>query len=429
MTSSQIVSAQSSASAQNASIPSDAASRVRIAILILALPLFTQTFHYMKDLWPLWALSKAFPLLSAPLAIALLWQRVPRDALAWLGAFLWLVLMPSVMAIFAFDQSFFIGLTAQVKLLGMLHAVSFLGLLLVLRPSLAELLTAFAIWGMIMAVALSALWALAPMSWYATGYEFGDAPLLSIDHRGARIRMPMFFILVGLFVGFRAMLDRITLRNLALVMGALALAIFVVKTRAMIAATLVTIALVMIGSMRPALRITLWASALIGALIVLQLPEVTRLFDADLASGADIRITTFRLAMEFMGGDPGRWLLGAGTISPIDPGALARFFNHFFFLSDIGWLGVIFEYGLVGAAIFAGLIARAWWIGREALKAMPSPFLAGLQDYILFVAVISPLYSTMTLQPGEVAVIAAIFIYARLLSRDKPEPTQAPQAH
>ena len=37
--------------------------------------------------------------------------------------------------------------------------------------------------------------------------------------------------------------------------------------------------------------------------------------------------------------DPDMW-----AAIQADPGALARFFNHFFFLSDIGWFGLIFEY-------------------------------------------------------------------------------------
>ena len=43
----------------------------RIALLIVALPLFAQTFHYIKDLPLLWTVSKAFPVISAPLLLAL----------------------------------------------------------------------------------------------------------------------------------------------------------------------------------------------------------------------------------------------------------------------------------------------------------------------------------------------------------------------
>jgi hypothetical protein len=44
--------------------------------------------------------------------------------------------------------------------------------------------------------------------------------------------------------------------------------------------------------------------------------------------------------------------------------------------------------------------------------------LAGMQDYVMFTLIQSPLYSTMTLQPGEIAVIAATFIYCAIVMRD-----------
>jgi hypothetical protein len=406
----------------------NAAGWLRIAILTLALPMFAQTFHYIKDLSFLWALSKAFPILSAPLALALLWRRLPRDALAWLLGLAWLVLVPSVTAIFAFEQSFFLGLTAQVKLLGMLHAASFLGLLLILRPSLAEISVAFGVWAAVMAFALIALWGLAPLSWYSTGYEFGDAPFLSIDHRGTRIRMPMVFILIGLFWAQRRLLERLSLRDIALVLGGLALAIFIVGTRAVIAATLATLALILISAAPRPMRIAGLALAAIGTIVFLLSPAAASLFDGSLAIGSDIRLTTARIAMEFLGNDPVRWMLGVGTLSPLDPAALARFFNHFFFLSDVSWLGVVFEYGLVGASIVLALIARAWWLGQEVQSRIRSPFLAALQDYLVFVLLISPLYSVMTLQPGEVAVIAAIFTYGTLILRESGMAAPSPSA-
>lgn len=404
----------------------DAGARMRLWVLVLALPMFGQTFHYMKDLPPLWALSKAFPVLSLPLVLALLWrQGLPRDVHYWLAAFTWLLVVPSITAIFAFDQSFIIGLTAQVKLLGMLHALSFLGLLLVLRPSLDELARAFAILAGVIGGALVLLWAFAPQSWYATGYEFGDAPLLSADDRGNRIRMPLQFLLVGLFLAYRRFLGRldggaIGWRDLALVIAGVLLVVFLVKTRAFIvalAAGLMVISFLALGRRG---RIVAAGAAGLGALGLVQLPYIQAMFDLGAGSGFDLRARTIDLAIGFLGTDPGRWIFGVGTISPLEPDGLARFFNHFFFLADISWLGVVFEYGLVGAGIILGLMVRTWWLGRQVSGRINHPFCAALHDHVLFVMLASPLYSTMTLQPGEVAMIAAILIYASMVAGQIP---------
>ncbi|MDR3397386.1 MAG: hypothetical protein P4M06_07465, partial [Pandoraea sp.] len=42
-----------------------------VGCLVLLLPLFGQTFHYITALYPLWALSKAFPILTLPLVLRL----------------------------------------------------------------------------------------------------------------------------------------------------------------------------------------------------------------------------------------------------------------------------------------------------------------------------------------------------------------------
>ena len=391
----------------------------RIALLIVALPLFAQTFHYIKDLPLLWTVSKAFPVISAPLLLALFWRKIPNDVLFWIISFLWLLLAPSISASFAFDQNFFLGLTAQVKLLGVIHSASFLGFLLILRPSFDELSSAFVTLAVIMALTLFILWALAPVSWYSTGYEYGDAPFLSIDHRGQRIRMPMYFVIIGLLYAFHRALSRLTAFDIFAVCAVLLLTIFVMKTRAVYAAVLVTLAVIMIANIPRAARYAMISIAMICLIIFSQTAFFAELFDNEATAGTNLRVTTVRLVFDFLGQNPLRWLIGVGTISPLDPAAMAQFFNHFFFLSDIGWLGVVFEYGLIGAALLLFLLLRVWWLGHQLSLSIQSPFIKALRDYSLYVIVISPLYSTMTLQPGEIATIAAIFIYGSVIVTEK----------
>ncbi|MCT2399909.1 hypothetical protein [Novosphingobium mangrovi (ex Huang et al. 2023)] len=391
----------------------------RIMVLALLLPLFGQVMHYMKDLPPLWALSKAFPVLSLPLALPVLLSRRPPFLLQWLGVFIWLVLAPSFIAIFTFDQTFFLGLTAQVKILPMLYAFSFLGLLLVLRPSMDEIRTAFLIWAIVTFGVLLALWAFAPQSWYTTGYEFGDAPLLSADDRGNRIRMPMYFGVIAILTAFRSQLMRPQLSTAVVLVLALAVLVGVVKTRATVLATAATLLTVALIAASPRTRIAAFCLAGIGAILVLQIPYVSSAFDTSSASGFDLRWTTVVKAMTFLGDSPLRWFFGVGTITPLDSAGLSRYFNHFFFLADISWLGIIFEYGVLGAMMMVSLLVTTLWLAVRVRRELDSPFLAGLQDYVLFTLIISPLYATMTLQPGEIAVIMATFSYCWLSLRQR----------
>ncbi|MET1755779.1 hypothetical protein ABVV53_09965 [Novosphingobium sp. RD2P27] len=396
-------------------------------LLIAALPLFGQTFHYMKDLKPLWALSKAFPLLSLLLVLPVLtYRRVPQ-VFGWLLAFLWLVLVSSFAGVLTFDQNFLLGLTAQVKLLPMLYALSFLGLLLLVRPSTDQLVKAIQVWAVLTFAAVFLLWAFAPQSWYSTKYEFGDAPLLSVDDRGNRIRMPMYFGLIALFSLNRRLLAKPDLRTAVLFVFALALIAGVVRTRAVVLGCVATLALIAFMASSPRWRVVAVAAAAIVGFVLLQVPYVQSAFDTSAASGIQLRQITADKSIAFLGDSVLRWMFGVGTITPLDPGGLPKFFNHFFFLADISWLGIVFEFGLVGAAIMLILLMRTWNYARRVRQSFNSPVLAGMQDYVLFTLIQSPLYSTMTLQPGEIAVVAAIFVYLAIMRRNvqlrKPRPT------
>jgi hypothetical protein len=147
------------------------------------------------------------------------------------------------------------------------------------------------------------------------------------------------------------------------------------------------------------------------ATLLFTVPYLRAAFSTDADSGFDVRWTTFNQALDFLGTNPLHWLFGVGTISPLDPAGLITYFNHFFFLADITWLGVLFEYGLIGAVLLLFIPIRGLLLSRRLGPLDDRPFLASLQDFLLYAILISPLYP-LTLAPGEIAIILAIFVYA-----------------
>lgn len=79
------------------------------------------------------------------------------------------------------------------------------------------------------------------------------------------------------------------------------------------------------------------------------------------------------------------------------------------FLTDIGWLGVMFEYGAVGVLLIllvhiAGLrITLRWSRGGD-------PMTCAFVDYIVFLLVESAIYSVV-FTPGELTTILALAYY------------------
>ncbi|MGK2908460.1 MAG: hypothetical protein ACSLE1_01445 [Sphingobium sp.] len=392
--------------------------REKVMMLVFFLPLFGQSFHYIKDLPPLWALSKAFPLLALPLAPVLLYRPYSPFSRQLAFTFLWLVLISSFAAVPAFGQSFFMGLTGQIKLLPILSFFSFLGLLYWQKPTLREIAAAFVICGLITLIVLLALYLVAPQSWYVGTIEVGDAPLLSADARGNRIRMPMFFAVVAMFYWYRLANKTRKMRYIWLVAAVLACLMGIVRTRAMVLGGAVTLATAMLVATTPRRRMIVLILIPILLIAMFQIPYVASVFDTDQNSGLQVRVITAQKATDFLGDDWINWLFGVGSISSINPKGMADFFSHYFFLADITWLGIIFEFGLVGAALLLAMPVRGMIFIRKLRRRTDHPLLAALQDYLLYVILISGLYPTLTLQPGEIAVILAVAVYCRWAGPD-----------
>jgi hypothetical protein len=381
-----------------------------VALLVAVLPFFGQTFHYLKAVAPLWALSKAFPLLTLPLALSLVRQPRPPMARQVLLSFFWLVLCPSFAAIFYFRQDFFTGISAEVKILPMLYFFSFLALLLYVKPTLKELAAAFLFCGAATCILLIVLWAVVPDSVYTGHYEIGSSPLFTKDDRGHRIRAQMYFGLIAMFYCYRRFLRAPQLKWLLGTAIGFTVVFGIVRARAsdvgMLAVLLVNGFLM--SSAR--YRVMLLIVAPIGIAALFSFGYLASMFSTDVSSGFDLRWETATEAANFLGNDPIRWIFGVGTISPTNTDSLVAFFNHFFFLGDITWLGILFEFGIIGAALLLVYELRAMMFYRQLRRRVESDFLGSLFDYLLFVVLISDLYP-LTLTPGESAVIMAVFAY------------------
>lgn len=378
--------------------------------LLALLPLFGQTFHYISALVPLWALSKAFPVLSLPAALRLGGE--PRFPLTRqiLISFAWLTLLPSFAAVFYFHESFFTSITAQVKLLPILYFFSFLAFLLALRPTLGELERSFIIAGVVVICALIVLWAVVPSSWYRESYVIGQSPLFSSDNRGHRIRMSMYFPVILLFFCYRRAFFE---RHAGYLLGAVVafvVALLIVKTRAMIIGILGVLAINTIVWARPLARVGLLVGAPFALTSIFSAGYLATTFSTSPDTGFDTRRISVTLATRFLGSDPMRWLFGVGTISPTSHDSLIDYFHHFFFLADITWLGIVFEYGLIGALILLLFQLRGLFFYRRLRAKIEDDFLGALFDYLVYILLISFFYPP-TLTPGETAVILAIYVY------------------
>ena len=385
----------------------------QFAVLLILLPLFGETFHYLKIVMPLWTLSKAFPILSLPLCLlSLRGGDVPRGTRQILIMLLYLLLVPSFTAIFSFQQNFFLGLTAQVKLLPILYFFSFTGLLRILKPSASEISKAFLTCAMLSFAVLIALWLLVPQTAYQTHYTIADSPFFSVDSRGDRIRMPYFFGIAGTFYCYRRFFSEKKILWLAAAFAGYASMVSLIRARSEVLGMSVILAASAVRFSKARTRAITLAIIPFAAVALLSIPYVASVFDTSAASGFETRRLTIEQCIAFLGTSPVHWLLGVGTITPLDPYGLIRYFNHSFFLADVTWIGTIFEYGLIGAVLVLLLPLRGIYESRSVRPTRQGAFLGSLQDYLIYAIVVSIGYP-LTLQPGEFALILAIVVHER----------------
>ncbi|MEM5310505.1 hypothetical protein [Paraburkholderia sp. JHI869] len=386
-------------------------ARWRVTWWLLALlPLFGQTFHYLSTLVPLWALSKALPVISLPGVLRLGGERRFPMTRQILISFAWLLLVPSFAAVFYFHESFFTSITAQVKLLPVLYFFSFLALLLTLKPTLGELERGFVVLGVVILAVLIVLWAVVPSDWYQESYVIGQSPFFSSDNRGHRIRMSMYFPLILLFFCYRRAFFEKHAGHLFGALVAFAVTLLIVKTRAMVIGVISVLVINTFAWSRMRTRILLLLAAPVALVAMFSAGYLATTFSTDASTGFDTRRITILLATKFLGSEPMRWLFGVGTISSTSKDNLIDYFHHFFFLADITWLGIVFEYGLIGALIILFFQLRGIVFYRRLRKKVDDDFLGALFDYLVYILLISFFYPP-TLTPGETSVILAIFAY------------------
>ena len=325
--------------------------------VLLALPMFAQCFQYLIDILPLYLLSKGWPFLMLPLfAWALVYLDLPYKLL-YVITLLWILGVTPFVGIVQLGN----GVAAALATTGKVWSYSFMfsaaGMLVLLRPPLVVLRRQLLGLGVVTYLLMLLLWFSVPVR----DYGGGDAvtKLLMYDpDRGYHIYMPMFFGVLLLFYLNRSFWSWPKVWKLAGIVIGFIMLVTIYKERAAIASiglTMVIGAAFSLGRGRKTAFAVLGVAAFIGAWVLFQrLQEVSSDQGFSLGSSLSVRLVSAATAWQYLNADPLRWLVGVGATTRLGNVTLAQLFgNQGFFLADIGWLGVIFEYGVIGALLDA----------------------------------------------------------------------------
>lgn len=387
------------------------------------LPLFAGLFSYVIDARALYALAKVWPMLTLPLAIVGAVRLSPPWLVLLLAALAWLLGVTPFVGVTQLGNDIVGATAAGTKIWPLTGALGAAAALWLIRPDARDLTRAVLILAGLTFAFLIGAWWLAPDALFNQTMETTKV-FLSDPERGRRINAPMMFAILGLFLINRAVWDRPSVWRLVLLAAGVAAMMVFYKQRAQIAGTVCVLGLGGLLSLSR-WRVPTMMMALSGALagLIPLVLWIRRGAAESLGGSLSMRQIEAEAALRFLNDAPWRWITGVGGATRVGDVTLGDIVGTpFFFPSDLGWLGVVFEYGLIGAALMLALHLVAI---RQAWRAADGGGLIekAVLDYAIFLLVVSPVVSVV-LAPGELATILALSWW---LIRTRPaRPDAAP---
>ncbi len=375
--------------------------------LVLILPMFAGLFAYVVDVPALYGMTKIWPVITAPLALLAAWRLRPDFQSLLLVTFVWLLGATPLIGVIQLGNDVAGAVASSVKVWPLIGALGATGLLWLARPTEPDLRRAVVILAVLTFAFLIGAWLFAPEALFHQGIE--DTKVFLTDpERGRRINAPMMFGIVGLLLVNRAFWRRPAVWKAVVVLLGIAAMIVCYKQRAQIGGAIAVLGLA------GALSLGRWRGPVIACgiavLIAAAVPVswwVGQNAADSLGGSLSMRQIEAEAAVRFLNDAPWRWITGVGSAGRIGDVTLGDIVGTpFFFPSDLGWLGVVFEYGVIGAALMLALhivaIRLAWQAARCGGDLARAVF-----DYAVFLLVVSPVVSVV-LSPGELAVILAL---------------------
>lgn len=383
------------------------------AIVAGLMLMFFQVFHYMVDAGPAYYLSKVWPIVMAPFAILALWRGIAPHLRLYGALLFYLTGVSPVLSMLYFGNGFVDAMATTVKVWPFLYLFACLGLLMQLRPSPQTLHRVLLGLGVATLGLLWLLWLVVPHHMYSSDPAVSKLFLFDYE-RGYRIYMPMVFALLLTFYAVRRLLGGHGLLHLVWPLATLVSLVGIYKQRTTIAAAIVVVGLIVLARLPARLR---WLAVGIGTFATAGAVAYRLGSDGlgSLGASLSVRQATALKVWEFLAPDQWQWLFGVGSITRLSNQTLGDVFgSDLFFLADVGWLGVVFEYGAIGAILIllVYLAAVRLTVRRPALP--PGSPITDLRMAVGDVAVltlIETLIYSPVFTPGIVATATALLLY------------------
>jgi len=398
---------------------------IGIPLLLLILPMFGQVFHYMIDAGPLYYLSKAWPVVTLPFAFYALIRLKTRFAGFYIACLLYALTVTPIMSIIWLGNDFGDAITNGVKIWPLSHYFSLIGILVWCSVKPDDLVKSLILLGFGTAGVMILLWYVAPWYWYSWDPAVSRLFLKDLS-RGNHIFFPVTFLLLVTFYATYQILRRPRLWQPVFIALSLYIQFYIFKQRTCVATCLLVMVGIVIFRLPKLVRgIVIWGFYGVifvgGAYVATNLDTIFANFGGSLT----VRQTSMALLQKYLGDQPVRWVFGAGGASRMGSVTMADIVGRKdFWLTDLGWAGVLFEFGVVGVLLMLSLFAAVLWWSRRLPRLEDHRYRAmqgAIVAYIAYLAISSLIYS-FVYAPGELASMTALLLYLANAGRPQAEP-------
>ncbi|MEK6697992.1 MAG: hypothetical protein AABZ10_03010 [Nitrospirota bacterium] len=386
---------------------------LRLALLALWFLFAFQIFYYAIDIFPLYVLSKILLPASALfisylLALGFLLRGSAYPHSIFLsGIFLFLVPLSALMSYINFSQPFLQGVAAQIKLMPIFFYFLSLTVFKKLHVGGKDLTYSLIILGIV------------SLSVYYSVHLFFDMFRWSSDEsrvviydtvRGYRLNLPVVFIVILIFYLYRRFIEERRLIYVLFLAPAIFYLVVFWKQRFELLGIFLTLLLISAKAFtrRP---VTVMMFVSLAGSILFSFLRIDYFHGEILSHSVILRMGTIETIIHVLSENWMNVLFGVGNLLGTEDLNFRSLYGSNFWPSDVGWLGIIFEFGITGTLLFAYiyilLIRNSY---RYAADETPAIIMA-LRDYVYMTILISPLIPSLPYLMGVYTTTLAIFVY------------------
>jgi hypothetical protein len=389
-------------------------TNLRIILLFICFLFLFQIFYYAADFYNLYIVSKIlFPIITLVLTyltfIPYFLNRKSLYPYTWIlvGSFFYFVISASLMAYLNYQQSLIDGVASELKFIPIFFYFATILIFEKAKVSIRDIQKSFMLISVVSLIAYIYFSIFYPEDMAIAGSKV----FLHDSVRGYRIILPLTIIEIYLFYICRKSFIEFHWINLLYVFMVFVYLIYFYKERAELIGIFLTIVFTNREKLGKHLKATFIILCVLGITLLLLLPRLEHFQINNIGESAQLRLKTAGVITNVLSNNYISVIFGVGNLLKTNTANFQSVYGEFFWPSDVGWLGIVFESGILGVFIIFYILKILLKESADYRMETTPTILLALRDYVLLTIILSPMIPPLFYNIGIYATIMGIFVY------------------